>query len=97
MTLRSVKAALAALILAGVVAACTHLMPGPPNGGGIFYVTLEAQTLPLNKTFAWDAPAVDSTHGAATGKCIVTLDGVTVGSPRSPLRRWCSPRPECIR
>ena len=43
-------------------------------------VTVEAQTLPITKTFAWDAPAVDATHGAADSY-IAKLDGVQVGTP----------------
>jgi nitrous oxide reductase accessory protein NosL len=61
-----------------VVASCSMLFHKPTPIP--FVVTIEAQTLPINKTLLWDAPVVDATHGPATSY-IVTQDKVQIGTP----------------
>ena len=64
-----------ALIVTAVVVA---LVAGASFiGGGSGVVTLRAQTLPIQRTVAWDAnPA-----GDGVTNYVVRLDGVVVGSP----------------
>lgn len=59
-----------------IVTACSlFLKPSAPWVPGT--ITLEAQTLPITKTLAWDAnPASD-----AVTNYVVRLDGVIIGSP----------------
>jgi hypothetical protein len=65
---------IAAVTIALVIAAaCVSLWrPGAPGMGGV--VTLEAQTLPISRTLAWDA-------GANADSYIVTQDGTPIGTP----------------
>jgi len=63
------------LIGVSILLACTVTwLPTPPN---IFVVTLEAQTLPITKTVAWDANA----PADAVTNYVVRLDAAIVGSP----------------
>lgn len=48
-------------------------------------LVLHAQSFPLVKTLAWDAPTVDATHGAAESY-VVRLDGTILGSPTVPTQ-----------
>jgi len=63
------------LLGVSILLACTMTwLPTPPN---IFVVTLEAQTLPITKTVAWDANA----PADAVTNYVVRLDAAIVGSP----------------
>lgn len=48
-----------------------------------FVVVVEAQTLPITKTLAWDAPASDPSLGTVESYT-VRLDGTIVGQPTVP-------------
>lgn len=62
------------LPLAAILIVLSWLLLGMP------VVVLSAQSLPLTRTLAWDAPVVDATHTAADSY-IVRLDGTTIGTP----------------
>jgi hypothetical protein len=64
---------LTALLL--VIVACATFMPKPPALSGV--ITIEAQSLPIARTVAWDANA----PGDAVINYVVRLDGVVIGSP----------------
>ena len=65
-----------ALLVFGMLA-CLSRLPAPTFPGVV--IVLEAQTLPIVKTFVWDAdPAADGVLNY-----VVTLDGTTIGSPTS--------------
>lgn len=64
------KRVLLAVLIASILACAVALRPG--------VITLEAQTLPVTKTFAWD----DATAVAeGVTNYTVLLDGVVIGSP----------------
>ena len=69
------KRFLALLIGVAVLVACT--LTWLPMPSDFVVVTLEAQTLPVTKTVAWDANAASD----AITNYVVRLDGTTVGSP----------------
>jgi hypothetical protein len=58
-----------------VFVACASFWPKPPALSGV--VTIEAQTLPIARTVAWDANAASE----AVTNYVVRLDGVVIGSP----------------
>lgn len=65
---------LAALAVGILIGACIHNIPSMPTGP-LGVIVLEAQTLPITKTFAWDDNDTSITNYT------VTLDGVVVGNP----------------
>lgn len=64
------------LVLVGACLSKTIPTPVPLPGE----IVLNAQTLPLTKTLVWDPSVVDATH-PPPDNYVVTLDGVTIGSP----------------
>lgn len=60
--------------LLAISSACV-LVPNNPST-----IILEAQTLPITKTVAWDASLVDANH-AAPDNYVVKLDNTQVGTP----------------
>lgn len=60
------------ILIVGTMA-CASLFPKAPHMGNMV-VTLEAQTLPINKTLGWNAQA-------NTDSFIVKLDGTQIGTP----------------
>jgi hypothetical protein len=66
-------------VLAAMVACALFGPPSPVVIPGVT-VTLEAQTLPITRTMAWDQPNA-ATEGVT--HYVVRLDGTVIGSPTS--------------
>jgi hypothetical protein len=58
-----------------VIVACATFLPKPPALSGV--ITIEAQSLPIALTVAWDANAASEN----VTNYVVRLDGVVIGSP----------------
>ena len=69
------KTLLFVAVILALIACATFIKPGPLPFPGV--LTIEAQSLPISKTVAWDANAASD----GVTNYVVRLDGTVIGSP----------------